>query len=179
MIPGRGTKTLAGCCLLVTAFGALAGMAKYAMDRSIVAPAEKTLSQAPAASSEPASELTPSPEPVTQDERYRALVVGTWEDNYQGRRTMTLKEDGTGTMVVELRGMKATLFADRLQFDMVWSLDEGRLKKRTIAGQPVKRVKMILQMMGDSVDEPILELTENRLLLLDKDGTTKYDWRRK
>jgi len=31
---------------------------------------------------------------------------------------------------------------------------------------------------GDHVDEPNLELTEDRLLLLDKDGKTKYDWRR-
>jgi hypothetical protein len=40
-------------------------------------------------------------------------------------------------------------------------------------------VNMILKMMGDRVDEPILELTRDRLLLLDKDGETRYDWRRK
>ena len=92
---------------------------------------------------------------------------------------MTLKDDGTGTMIVELSGVKATLFAARLQFDMVWSVEDGRLQKRTIGGQPAARVNMILKVMGDSVDEPILELTEDRLLLLDKDGKTKYDWRRK
>jgi hypothetical protein len=37
---------------------------------------------------------------------------------------------------------------------------------------------MILKTMGDTVDEEILELTEDRLLLLDQDGKTKYDWRR-
>ena len=37
---------------------------------------------------------------------------------------------------------------------------------------------MILKTMGDRVDEPILELTEKRLLLLDVDGRTRYDWRR-
>ncbi len=114
-----------------------------------------------------------------QDERYRQLVVGTWEDDYQGHRTMTLNEDGTATLVVELSGMKAKLFAARLEFNMRWSLQDGRLKKRTIDGKPEGRVKMILKMMGDRVDEPILELTEERLLLLDKDGKTRYDWRRK
>ena len=140
------------------------------------------LSAAPAALPAPAKaapESTPAPKPVTRDERYRELVVGTWEDEYQGKRTMTLKADGTGTMIVELSGMKAALFAARLQFDMVWSLDSGRLKKRTIGGQPETRVNMILKMMGDRVDEPILELTPDRLLLLDKDGETRYDWRRK
>lgn len=112
------------------------------------------------------------------DARYRTLVVGTWEDDYQGKRTMNLRADGTGTMVVEPRGMAATLFAARLQFDMEWSLEDGRLKKRTIGGTPQARVNMILRMMGDHVDQPILELTEERLLLLDQDGTTRYDWRR-
>ncbi len=105
--------------------------------------------------------------PTTQ---YRQLVVGTWEDDYQGKRTMTLKEDGTGTMIVELSGMQATLFASRLEFDMVWSLENGRLKKHTVGGRPETRVNMILKMMGDRVDEPVLELTPDRLLLLDKDG---------
>ncbi len=113
------------------------------------------------------------------DDRFRRLVLGTWEDNYEGKRTMTLKEDGTGTMLVELSGLKAALFADRLRFHMKWTIENGRLKEQTIGGEPAGKVQAILKMMGDRVDEPILELTENRLLLLDKDGKTKYDWRRR
>ncbi len=120
-----------------------------------------------------------SPQPLSRDEQYRQLVVGTWEDDYQGKRTMTLNADGTGTMIVQLSGMTATLFASRLEFNMIWSLENGRLKKQTISGKPEMRVNMILKTMGDRVDEPILELTSERLLLLDKDGETKYDWRRK
>lgn len=115
----------------------------------------------------------------TRDERLRQQVVGVWQDDYQGRRTKTLNEDGTGTMVVELDGMRARLFARRLTFEMVWSVENGRLKKRTVRGQPVVQVQMILRSMGDRVDERILELTEGRLLLLDQDGKTRYDWRRK
>jgi hypothetical protein len=91
---------------------------------------------------------------------------------------MTLKEDGTGTMIVELSGWRAALSASRLKFNMVWSVEGGHLKKQTISGEPEFQVKMILKTMGDHVDEPILELTEHRLFLLDQDGKTKYDWRR-
>jgi hypothetical protein len=91
---------------------------------------------------------------------------------------MTLRKDGTGRMVVVLSGVKASLFASRLQFEMKWSVQKGRLKKQTLRGTPELQVQMILKTMGDRVDEPILELTEDRLLLLDKDGKTKYDWRR-
>ncbi len=106
------------------------------------------------------------------------LVVGTWTDNYQGKRTMTLNEDGTGTMIVELSGMKARLFASELLFEMEWSVENGRLKKRTLRGEPAGRVALILKTMGDRVDEPILELTERQLVLLDKDGQTRYTWTR-
>ncbi len=112
------------------------------------------------------------------DERFRRLVLGTWEDRYEGKRAMTLKEDGTGTMLVELSGLTATLFADHLRFDMKWTAKNSHLRKQTIGGEPAGKVQAILKMMGDRVDEPILELTEDRLLLLDKDGKTKYDWRR-
>jgi hypothetical protein len=132
-----------------------------------------------------ASVLTTSPalgqdrtQTDVQDQQSRRLVVGTWQDEYQGKRTMTLQEDGTGKMVVELDGLKAKLFAPRLEFEMVWSVEKGRLKKRTLQGEPAVAVQLILKTMGDRVDEPILELTQDRLLLLDKDGKTKYDWRR-
>jgi hypothetical protein len=165
--------------LLMGVLCALAGMALHVVSRSARTPASEMPSAASAAPAKAAPESIPAPKPATRDERYRELVQGTWEDDYQGKRTMILKEDGTGTMIVELSGVKAALFASRLQFDMVWSLDSGRLRKRTIGGQPETRVNMILKMMGDRVDEPILELTRDRLLLLDKDGETRYDWRRK
>jgi hypothetical protein len=119
-------------------------------------------------------------EPVepNKDAEYRRLLVGVWEDDYQGKRTMTVYEDGTGTMLVELSGLKARLFASRLRFDMVWAIEEGRLKKKTVGGEPSGKVRMILRTMGNQVDEPILELTETRLLLLDANGKTQYDWRR-
>lgn len=115
---------------------------------------------------------------LPSDEACRKLVVGTWRDHYRGTRTMTVRADGTATMVVELTGVKAVLYASRLRFDMNWSLANGRLKKQTTGGDPSGRVKLILKMMGDRVDEPVLELTPERLLLLDGDGKQKYDWKR-
>lgn len=91
---------------------------------------------------------------------------------------MTLKPDGTGTMLVELSGISASLVGSRLRFDMTWSLQDGHLKKHCIGGEPAGQVQLLLKAMGDRIDESILELTHDRLLLLDKDGQTKYDWRR-
>ena len=136
---------------------------------------------APTPSSGPTSRPTSGPTSgpaLSGDASFRQRVLGTWGDEYKGKRTMTIRPDGTATMVVELDGLKAMMFASRLQFEMVWSIENGRLKKRTVSGEPAAKVRLILKTMGDRVDEPILELTEERLLLLDADGETKYDWRR-
>lgn len=117
-------------------------------------------------------------QPLDPDARYRSLLPGTWHDEYQGKRTMTLNEDGTGTMVVELSGWRATLSAPRLKFNLKWSIANGHFKEQTISGEPEVQVKMILATMGDYVDQPILELTGDRLILLDGDGKTRYDWKR-
>src|SRR5581483_8082610 len=112
-----------------------------------------------------------------QDKQRRRLL-GVWQDEYKGKRTMTLKEDGTGTMLVELSGLQATLFAAKLRFDMTWSLDGQKLTKKTVGGEPADKVNLILNTMGNTAEDTVLELTEDRLLLLDKDGKTQYDWRK-
>jgi hypothetical protein len=129
----------------------------------------------PVAESQPPSQAEAKPE--DPDAKYRRLVVGVWEDDYKGKRKMVLSADGTGTMLVEPGGLNA-LFASRLRFDMVWSVEDGRLNKRTVGGEPEAKVNLILKTMGDRVSEPILELNDQRLLLLDEDGQTRYDWRR-
>jgi len=113
------------------------------------------------------------------DQELRRLVLGVWHDHYKSERTMTLKEDGTGTMLVKLSGVSAALMAPRLWFDLQWSLENAHLIEHSLGGEPATAVQMILKMMGDRVDQPILELTADQLLLLDQDGKTKYDWRRR
>ena len=148
--------------LMVVVIGAAAGLAGLRCNSTETSPRARPTSN-------------PAPD---EDARLRKLVLGTWADEYKGKRTMTIRPDGTATMVVELDGLKAMMFASRLRFDMEWSIETGRLKKRTVGGEPAGRVRLILATMGDRVDEPILELTARRLLLLDADGKTKYDWRR-
>jgi hypothetical protein len=193
----RHAALVVAACAAVLAAGALAGYAwltapprvprtaavaplpqAQAADTSAVAAGgTATTEEAVPVRTSPAAEPTPA-KPSDPDAPFRRLVVGTWEDHYQGKRTMTLNADGTGSMVVELAGLTAMLYADRLRFEMVWSLEQGRLKKRTLRGEPADKVELILKLMGDRVDERILELTEERLLLLDQNGQTQYDWKR-
>lgn len=115
---------------------------------------------------------------ASHDAEYRKKIVGSWHDYYQGDRTMTIRPDGTATMVVVLGGWKAVLYASQLRFDMVWSIEDGLFKKRTTGGDPPGKVKAVLKMMGDHVAEPIVELEDDQLVLQDENGKRKYTWER-
>jgi len=112
------------------------------------------------------------------DERARKMLLGKWEDDYQGKRHLTVAEDGTGTMIVELDGIGRRIFADRLAFDLQWTAADGRITMKTLGGEPKSKAQLVLKLYGNEAEYKILELTDNRMLLLDADGTTKYDWRR-
>ena len=108
----------------------------------------------------------------------RLLLVGTWQDDYRGRRTMTVRDDGTATMVCELEGMNARLFTPVLNLNLRWQLADGVMTRVIIDGTPPDKVQFVVNLMGARTDEKLLRLTETELHLLDPDGETEYRWTR-
>jgi hypothetical protein len=117
-------------------------------------------------------------QPQSAADRHRTSILGKWEDEYRGKRHLTVHEDGTGTMVVEPDGIGKRLFAAELTFELEWALDDERVSMKMIRGEPRSKVQMILKLYGQEAEYRILELTDERMLLLDPDGKTRYDWRR-
>lgn len=116
--------------------------------------------------------------PEGSEERRRRSIAGEWEDEYRGKRHLAVSADGTAKMVVEPEGIGKKLFADRLTFDIEWRLADGRVTMKMLRGEPKSKVKLILKLYGEEAEYKILDLTDDRMLLLDPDGTTQYDWRR-
>jgi len=113
-----------------------------------------------------------------QDRIYHEKAIGVWQDFFKGKRTLTVRKDGTATMLVELSGLTAKLFASKLTFEMDWSIKDGRMKKVSTGGKPKAKVNIVLKTVGTTVDEKILVLNNETMVLLDKDGKTKYNWKR-
>jgi hypothetical protein len=112
------------------------------------------------------------------DERRRRAITGNWHDEYHGKRHLTVRDDGTGTMVVEPDGIGKKLFAAKLTFEIEWSIADGRVTMKTLGGEPKSKVQLILKIYGQEAEFTILEMNDARMLLLDADGKTRYDWRR-
>lgn len=123
---------------------------------------------------ENSAEAQPEEDP---DEKYRRMALGTWEDNYHGKRTLTIYEDGSAKMLMEPEGFGATLFAKQLHFDIAWSIENGILSLKTLGGKPKSKIALISKIYGDEAAEEILELTADRFLVR-HDEDTDFDWRR-
>lgn len=114
---------------------------------------------------------------IEDDDDLRQRAIGTWEDEYHGKRTMTLREDGTATMIVEPEGLGATLFAKKLTFDIEWKIKDGVLILKTLGGTPERKIALVSKIYGDQAEEVIVELTDKRFLV-EHDESTDFDWRR-
>jgi hypothetical protein len=130
-----------------------------------------TLASHESAESGPAGEIDP-------EERKRQLVVGRWQDEFHGKRYLTVRSDGTATMIVEPSGIGKKLFAERLEFEIEWTFGDGRIVMTMTRGEPRAKAQLVLKLYGREAEYSLLHLDDKQLLLLDADGETRYDWRR-
>lgn len=139
--------------------------------------ATSTVATSTIAAEEPSSPITTggSVETLTDVEK---SMLGTWEDDYKGHRTLTLNADGTGTMVVELDGLAATLFAAKLTFSEEWTVADGKVTMKATGGEPVGKVRLVLSLHGDSSTQRIIEVTSERMILIEEPSETRFEWRR-
>ena len=112
------------------------------------------------------------------DEACCALLLGDWTQQYHGKRSLTIRRDGTATLRVEPNNIGKLLFGPRVEFRIDWKVDTGRAIFSIVGGEPAEKVQLAIKMWGQHWDQPILDLSPQRLLLLDTDGETQYDWHR-
>lgn len=105
-------------------------------------------------------------------------LLGVWRDYYRGERTLTLNADGTGQMVVVLAGFAKKMFAERLSFEVDWSLDGDLLIMETRSGQPESKFQLIRKLYGDRAEYNLLSVDPQLMRWRDAGGKTEYEWSR-
>ncbi len=163
------------CALVLGIELVLAGFLMIAHEATSPGPELTSVPQV--ASTEPDAEAEPSPAPLSPEEQRRALITGEWEDDYQAGREWTLRDDGTGTMVVHLDGVAAFMFGSTLRFEQTWRIEGDRIVMAVTGGEPRGKVDLILKMEGRSSTQQITELTLERLVVVDA-KKMQFDWRR-
>lgn len=104
-------------------------------------------------------------------------LIGTWHDDYQADRTLTIRADGTATMICQLRGMHR-FFATQLLFEQEWRLEGDRLTFRTVRGVPQKKIDFVVKLKGATTRQIVQEVTDSLLRVYDEGEATEFHWER-
>jgi hypothetical protein len=126
-------------------------------------------SQAVPAEEESSTELQPKLEHV--DPRQ---LVGTWQDSFFGTRTLTLNADGTAQMTLELDFAGRLLYGRRLDFDMQWSVEAGRVTINILAGRPAKSAKSAMNTWGSRYVYLLDCVEDKQIEMRDSDGSMNH-----
>jgi len=105
-------------------------------------------------------------------------VLGIWEQFNQGRRVLTVREDGTATMKVKLEGAWSYVVGENLEFEINWNIEGSRLLFHTTGGKPEGSLKLITSMYGTERNHQIEKLTDDEMILVDEKDKSRDHWKR-
>lgn len=117
--------------------------------------------------------------PPTGDEAHRKKIIGKWLQHKEEKRTITVNEDGTATIIAEIDDYRQYIVGKTLQFDVEWTLEDGKLTFVTTGGKPADSIKYITSLYGKTRVYRIIEFIEDRLTLAkDESGEDEPEWTR-
>ena len=105
-------------------------------------------------------------------------LVGSWRDSFCGQRTLTLKADGTATMLLELDFAGRLLYGKRLTFDMRWTVNESILTFEILTGSPLDAARSAMKVWGEKFEYRVVQLDDEQLQAWTSDDSTLYKLRR-
>ena len=140
----------------------------------------KTDSTTKSTGSQPAPGETDSakrPRVNVTDDELRKLIVGKWQREYAGQRTLTVASGGTASMVIEPDQIWSLVFGNRLETRILWKIENGRIIYHTTSGTPADKYETASQVWGTKWNELIERLDATSLVLLDDNGE-RYEYTR-
>lgn len=105
-------------------------------------------------------------------------LVGCWRDGFCGQRTLTLKTDGSATMLLELDFTGRLLYGKSLEFDMRWSLDGSTLSFEILTGRPGDAARSAIKLWGEAFEYRLELVDRERLHGWASDDSILYKLRR-
>ena len=103
--------------------------------------------------------------------------IGTWAQERFGRRTLTIRPNGTALMIIEPNDFFALAYGKRIEVELSWQFNGERAVYRITGGNPADKLELAKKSWGDAWDEPVVDVTDNSFVLVGADGS-RCEWRR-
>ena len=110
-------------------------------------------------------------------EEILAKLVGKWEQSLSTRKQiLTIKENGTATMIIEPQGIWKAILGNQVTVDIEWSLNAAKLTLRTVGGSPENKLEYIKQVWGSEFVREIHSIEEKMFTLRQGEGHVSQKW---
>lgn len=138
------------------------------------APTNALAQNTDATAQQPAS--TGSFEGFSSDE-ILAKLVGKWEQTKSSsKQILTIKENGTATMLIEPQGLWTAVLGKQVTIDIEWSLNAATLTLRAVGGKPENKLDYIKQLWGSEFVREINSIEDKMFTLRDDKGDVSQKW---
>ncbi len=115
--------------------------------------------------------------PVVSEPPAKPTILGSWRDDFYGKRIFHFRDDGTAVMTIELDSVGQLLYGPKLTFFIDWTVDGNILKLKMTGGEP-KSTATVAKLFGESSEQRIESLEANEMKLRSLDSNKLYTHRR-
>lgn len=107
----------------------------------------------------------------------KPTLIGSWRDDFYGKRIFHFRDDGTATMTIELDAIGQAIYGSKLTFFIDWKLDGDILKMKMTRGEPPSALAAA-KLFGETSEQRIESLDEHEMKLRSLDSNKLYVHRR-
>jgi hypothetical protein len=137
----------------------------------------------PAGLEKPATKAPPTLTSSTVPAQPAALsmaetIVGSWQDDFYGKRLFHFRPDGTATMTIELDRVGQLLYGPKLTFFIDWTLKDDVLTMKMTGGEPKQTATTVAKLFGETSEQRIERFSDEELTLRSLDSQKLYVHRR-
>lgn len=107
----------------------------------------------------------------------KPTIIGSWRDDFYGKRIFHFRDDGTAAMTIELDAIGQALYGPKLTFFIDWKIKDDVLILKMTGGDPPSTAT-VAKIFGESSEQRIESLETNEMKLRSLDSNKLYVHRR-
>lgn len=103
--------------------------------------------------------------PASQPSALADQLVGVWQLQKHGQRTLQLNRDGTATAEVKLNMLGALIYGEQMTLELDWSLKGDVMTQTVTSGSPPHAVERLINDWGNRREYRVIEVSDQQLVL--------------
>lgn len=126
----------------------------------------------------PAAQPPAKVQPPTTEPSLAEVLIGSWQDDFYGKRIFHFRPDGTATMTIELDRVGQVLYGPKLTFFIDWTLKDDLLSMKMTGGEPMQTATAVAKLFGETSEQRVERFSDEELTLRSLDSQKLYVHRR-